>query len=377
MKKSDVFYKTLAGLMIASMTAGACPTSVLAVSGSQVAKDGTYTATAHVTRTEEDDQDKQDWDEYDIQVSLTVKDGKFSDVAVSPTGSYDSGNDSYFEKATTRNKGISTLLKDKDATEDTVKAWDAVSSAARTSDTAPEAFITLTVESDGSYSFSKMSDAAVTNKYLSVGDLELNAGYGDYQVTIKGLGTTSGLKVGESETKEYTLYGAILSTTSGKSYSTSMLENIWVGTRVKNVEIAWSIKEGQGLRRAHGSGDLFYQFADMNGATLSSVTLIISLGTIKVPCNVELSKYYEGDLSNLTYFLENDSKELSISGIPSDLQDVKVSVSGNLVTNAEVKDGKVELTAASTAGIEYTITISSSNYPDITINIVKKRERFD
>lgn len=237
-----------------------------------------------------------------------------------------------------------------------------------TLDKAPEAYSKLTVKEDGTYSFSKMSDATVTNKYLSVpaDELELNRGYGDYQITVDGLGTKTGLKVGENETKEYTLYGAILNTTSGKSYGMTSLENLWVGTKTPNVEIAWSIKEGQGLKRAHGQGDAFYQFADMNGAALNSVTLITDLGVINVPCNVTLDKYYDGDLSGLKYSLENDSEELKISGIPEDLKDVTVSVSGGLADKASVKDGKVTLTKAPTAGTQYTITISSSNYPDIT-----------
>lgn len=237
-----------------------------------------------------------------------------------------------------------------------------------TLDKAPEAYSKLTVKEDGTYSFSKMSDATVTNKYLSVpaDDLELNGSYGDYQITVDGLGTKTGLKVGENETKEYTLYGAILNTTSGKSYGMTNLENIWLGTKTPNVEIAWSIKEGKGLKRAHGQGDAFYQFADMNGATLSSVTLITDLGVIDVPCNVVLDKYYEGDLSGLKYSLDNDSEELKISGIPEDLKDVKVTVSGGLADKESIKDGKVALTKAPTAGTAYTITISSSNYPDIT-----------
>lgn len=618
MKKNELINKTLAGLMIAAMTAGVCPTTAFAVTGGQVAKDGTYKATAHVTQTEDDD----GWDEYDVEVSLTVEDGKFKDITVTPGAGYDSVNSSYFNKAynsnTSKNKGIKTILEGQAATAENIASWDTVTGATRTKDaikkaatdalaeaeeapaavevntealqaaitnaealeeadytanswaamqsaltaakdaatkkesqdavdtaeknlttavanlkkaevkvdttaleaaitnaealkeadytadswktmqtalteaksalgakesqekvnaaaqklteavgklqkaevattkylvmnvpynkfyeayhltdkavwevesgvdavstattnkfkgttglakgtynngkyimgvtlpvevsaedykklnasltenddyyfttldTAPEAYSKLTINEDGSYSFSKVSDATVTNKYLSVGELDLNGGYGDYQVTIDGLGTKDGMKIGESETKPYTLYGAILNTTAGKSYGMTTLENTWLGTKHPNVEIAWSIKEGQGLRRAHGSGDLFYQFADMNGATLSSVTLITSLGTIEVPCNVELTKYYEGDLSGLKYALENDSKELSISGIPADLKDVKVSVSGGLATDAEVKDGKVALTAAPTAGTQYTITISSSNYPDIT-----------
>ena len=236
-----------------------------------------------------------------------------------------------------------------------------------TLDTKPEASSKLTINADGSYSFSKISDASVTGQYLSVGDLDLNGRYGDYEVTINGLGTNGKIKSGEGEadTKDYVLYGAILNTASGKSYGMTCLENIWVGTKVPNVEIAWSIKEGKGLKRAHGKGDAFYQFADMNGAKLTSVTLITDLGLIEVPCDVQLDKYYTGDLSGLTYSMAEGSKELSINGIPSDLKDVKVSVSGGLAEKQEVVDGKVTLTKAPEEGVSYTITIYS-NYPEIT-----------
>lgn len=549
MKKKEMKTKVMAVAMSATMAASICPAvPAMAVTKDQVAKDGTYTKTAHVTRTEDDDEDE--WNEYDVRVALTVKDGKFSDIVVTPENGYESGNDSYFNKAYSKSKGIKSKLAGQSATEDTINSWDTVSTATRSSDAikkaaleaiqsapeastaatvdtaaleasitkakalkesdytaetwntlktalasaetalaekksqdtvdaakknldsaidnlkaavketkylvmnvpynqfykaynltdkavwevesgvdavstattnkfkgttglakgtynngkyimgvtipvevsaedyaklntnltanddyyfttldkAPEAYSKLTVNKDGTYSFSKMSDATVTNKYLSVpaDELELNGGYGDYQITVDGLGTKTGLKVGENETKEYTLYGAILNTTSGKSYGMTSLENLWVGTKTPNVEIAWSIKEGQGLKRAHGKGDAFYQFADMNGAALNSVTLITDLGVINVPCNVTLDKYYDGDLSGLKYSLENDSEELKISGIPEDLKDVTVSVSGGLADKASVKDGKVTLTKAPTAGTQYTITISSSNYPDIT-----------
>ena len=236
-------------------------------------------------------------------------------------------------------------------------------------DTAPAAFSTMTVNADGTYSFSKLQEASVSGNYITVGELDLNAGYGDYQVTLDGLGTDGTLKTGENETTPYTLYGAILNTTEGKTYGMTCLENLWLGTKRPNVEIAWSIKEGQGLKRGHGAGDEFYQFSDMNGATLKSITLITDLGTIEVPCGengLELTKYYAGDLSNLQYAIDNDSTELSISGIPSDLENVKISVSGGLATNAEIKDGKVTLKKAPEAGTTYTLTISSSNYPEIT-----------
>lgn len=555
MKKKEMKTKVMAVAMSATMAASICPAvPAMAVTKNQVAKDGTYTKTAHVTDSEE-----EGWNEYNIDLSLSIANGKIAGITVNPDDSYDSESDSYFswakEGRTRKGKyypGYESLIG-KDATEDTINSWDVVSGATCTSkavkeaalaaiqsapeastaatvdtaaleasitkakalkesdytaetwntlkialasaetaltekksqdavdaakknldsaidnlkaavketkylvmnvpynqfykaynltdkavwevesgvdavstattnkfkgttglakgtynngkyimgvtipvevsaedyaklntnltanddyyfttlDKAPEAYSKLTVNKDGTYSFSKMSDATVTNKYLSVpaDELELNGGYGDYQITVDGLGTKTGLKVGENETKEYTLYGAILNTTSGKSYGMTSLENLWVGTKTPNVEIAWSIKEGQGLKRAHGQGDAFYQFADMNGAALNSVTLITDLGVINVPCNVTLDKYYDGDLSGLKYSLENDSEELKISGIPEDLKDVTVSVSGSLADKASVKDGKVTLTKAPTAGTQYTITISSSNYPDITRKI--------
>ena len=85
MKKNELINKTLAGLMIAAMTAGVCPTTAFAVTGAQVAADGTYTATAHVT-----DEDGAGWNEYDVAVSLEVKDGKFANITVTPSDSYDS-----------------------------------------------------------------------------------------------------------------------------------------------------------------------------------------------------------------------------------------------------------------------------------------------
>ena len=555
MKKKEMKTKVMAVAMSATMAASICPAvPAMAVTKNQVAKDGTYTKTAHVTDSEE-----EGWNEYNIDLSLSIANGKIAGITVNPDDSYDSESDSYFswakEGRTRKGKyypGYESLIG-KDATEDTINSWDAVSGATctlkavkeaalaaiqsapeastaatvdtaaleasitkakalkesdytaetwntlktalasaetaltekksqdtvdaakknldsaidnlkaavketkylvmnvpynqfykaynltdkavwevesgvdavstattnkfkgttglakgtynngkyimgvtipievsaedyaklktnltenddyyfTTLDKAPEAYSKLTVKEDGTYSFSKMSDATVTNKYLSVpaDELELNGGYGDYQITVDGLGTKTGLKVGENETKEYTLYGAILNTTSGKSYGMTSLENLWVDTKTPNVEIAWSIKEGQGLKRAHGQGDAFYQFADMNGAALNSVTLITDLGVINVPCNVTLDKYYDGDLSGLKYSLENDSEELKISGIPEDLKDVTVSVSGGLADKASVKGGKVTLTKAPTAGTQYTITISSSNYPDITRKI--------
>ena len=122
MGKGTIKTKAMTMAVAMSMVAGLCPSTVFAASGSVVAKDGTYTATKHVVNNPDDE---NDWDEYDVEVSLTVSDGKFSNITVTPKNGYDSTtNDSYFNKAYNKSKGINTLLKDKDATEDTINSWD-------------------------------------------------------------------------------------------------------------------------------------------------------------------------------------------------------------------------------------------------------------
>lgn len=569
-KRRELLNKTLAGILTASMAVGLCPVTAFAVTGDQIAMDGTYSATAHVSRTVEDDEDENDWNEYDVTVTLTVSDGKFSNIAVAAGSTYDSENDSYFNKAVSKSKGISTLLTGKAAEESVIEGWDTVSTATRTSqavkeaalaaihnaaeaessevpetkptetesesetetetetetesetqsavntkdletviakaellkesnytaeswtaftkaltsakeafesteqktvdeaaealqkamealavtekyvvmnvpytdfyeaynltdqavweveegvdavstattskftgttglakgtynngtyimgvtlpvqvsaedyeklktgltekdnyyftvsDSKPDAYSELTINSDGSYSFSKLQNASMSAS-VSINEVDLNGGYGDYQINLEGV-TPGGAITTSTGTVSTTVYGAILKTSEGKAYGMTALENLWFGTRVTHMEIAWSVKGGQGLRRAHGRGDTYYQF-DMNGATLSGVTLITSAGLVDIDCNLELPEYYTGDLSALTYAITNDSAELSISGIPEDLQDVAISVSGGLAANAKVENGKVTLTGIPVDGTSYTLTISSSNYPDIT-----------
>ena len=138
MKKNELINKTLAGLMIAAMTAGVCPTTAFAVTGETIAADNTYTKTVKVEPDE-----KGEFKAYDVQVSLTVKDGKFSDITVTPVGNVDRKNQPYMNDARDGwgdSAGYSSLVG-KAATEDTVNAWDIVSGATCTSKTVKSALV--------------------------------------------------------------------------------------------------------------------------------------------------------------------------------------------------------------------------------------------
>ena len=234
-------------------------------------------------------------------------------------------------------------------------------------DEAPAAYSELTIGEDGSYSFSALQAYTGSTEGMSVAESAngfLTAGYGDYQIDLEGIRTNGTLANGESYGA---IYGAILYTDNGKSLGMTALENLWFGTRVDNVEVAFSIPEGQGLKRGHGSGDAFYQFADINGQKLTGVDVITDLGVISLSADLTLTEYYAGDLSGLTYNIYADEDVLYISGIPAELKDVTISLSNGLADKAAVsEDGEVQLTAMPVAGVNYTMTISSSNFTDIT-----------
>lgn len=135
MKKKEMKTKVMAVAMSATMAASICPAvPAMAVTKDQVAKDGTYTSTKHVTDEQEDG-----WSEYDVNVSVQVSGGKIAGIEVTPGATYDKESDSYFNWAKDGKtiKGVTypgyTSLIGKAATEDTINNWDVVSKATCTS----------------------------------------------------------------------------------------------------------------------------------------------------------------------------------------------------------------------------------------------------
>ena len=130
--KKNVETKVITIMMAASMAASICPVSAWAVTGDKVAKDGTYTSSAKIAESDNDD-----WSDYDVTVSLTVENGKISKVDVTPGATYDSRNEVYFNNAlngkNSKNKKYDGLksLEGQSATETTVNTFkaDAVSGA--------------------------------------------------------------------------------------------------------------------------------------------------------------------------------------------------------------------------------------------------------
>ncbi len=244
----------------------------------------------------------------------------------------------------------------------------------------PTAYKTLTY-ADGSYTFSATVAEEQDSTGLSVDNLTTSGGYGDYQIDLVGVltqgtdsegNTLAGAVIGD--TSDITIYGIVFTDAEGSTYGMAMLENTWVGTRITNVEVAWSVAEGQLLRKGHNSASAdYYNWFDLNGATLTNVELITSNGIYNIACNVELPEYYSGEETLSAQIVTSTQMKISV---PSALEDVEVSVtykSGRTTAYVadceEIVDGYVTLTGLPTTSTSYTVTVTSSNYAPMTATL--------
>ena len=129
MNNKRVRTKAMAMAVAAAMAVELCPVTAFAVTGDQVAADGTYSKTAHVSRTSEDDENEDIWSEYNVKVSITSAEGIITEAAVEADGDIKAGNRKYVKKLNTEIQN----LKGKPATEASVNEINAVSGATRTS----------------------------------------------------------------------------------------------------------------------------------------------------------------------------------------------------------------------------------------------------
>lgn len=129
MNNKRVRTKAMAMAVAAAMAVELCPVTAFAVTGDQVAADGTYSKTAHVSRTSEDDENEDIWSEYNVKVSITSAEGIITEAAVEADGDIEAGNRKYVKKLNTEIQN----LKGKPAMEASVNEINAVSGATRTS----------------------------------------------------------------------------------------------------------------------------------------------------------------------------------------------------------------------------------------------------
>ncbi len=221
---------------------------------------------------------------------------------------------------------------------------------------------------DEKYTFSAVTGATGDSSTLSLGEASTSSSYGDYMFELAGVLTADSVTIGE--TTGITIGGIILTDSDGKTYGMGMLENLWIGTRVTNAEIAISVPEGNG-KTNHG-GQAFKTF-NLNGKTITSVKLITDVGIYTIEGNLTLPEYYSGEEETTAEI--TDATTLKIS-VPSAFTNPKVSVyytSGRtsyyVAQDAEITDGTVALDGVLETETKYTVSISSDNYAPKTLSV--------
>ena len=330
MKKKNITTKAMTMAVAMSMVAGLCPSTVFAATGSEVAKDGVYTSTKHVTRTQEDVDDENEWNEYDVQVDLKVENGKFSDIVVTKKNGYESANDSYFSKAYDKSKGIKTKLVGQVATEDTINSWDTVSQATRTSKAIKEAALEA-IRSAGTATAvdtTALEQAIVAAKALNESDYTADS-WKAMQTALTAAESAQAAKesqesVDKAKDTLNTAVNALVKAETKEEYSYVYVGMTWAEY--------WA-NEGVLNAGSTASSDVLDSHKEYDKGAFDAVTRATSnhglhRGSFQCSAVIETN---DGQIYNLAYwkdktiFVTTDGQEVAIGDIKSNIKDYKVT----------------------------------------------------
>lgn len=331
MKRKILAQKFLTFALTASVTATMFPTSAFAVTGSQVAADGTYISTSHVT-----DEEEEGWSEYNVSVSLAVKDGKISNISVTHDSTYDSESDKYFNwvkngKETKKGKWVGyQSLVGKAATAETINSWDTVSGATCTSKSVKSAAL----EALGKAS-EKKDEVAVDTAALESAIKSAEA------LTESDYTAATWSKVSEALKAAKSAFTAKESQTAVDSAATAL--NAAVKGLVKEEKyvycyagLTWSeywVAEGVQAARSTASSDEVDAKGEYDKGAFDTVTRAtknhgLHRGSFQCNATIELN---DGTKYNLSYwkdkntFVTTDGKEVIFADIKANIKDYKVT----------------------------------------------------
>ena len=130
----------------------------------------------------------------------------------------------------------------------------------------PSYYKELTVNADGSYSFSAMKGAQTKNVTIDA-TLKTETNYGDYELDLNNEAFTAVI-----DTNTDKIYGVTVNTTDGTNYGLRHLENIWRGSM-----LSW----GTGYTtEVHGCPVSSAHYKSIMGKTIDSVTYYTDKGMI-------------------------------------------------------------------------------------------------
>lgn len=213
----------------------------------------------------------------------------------------------------------------------------------------PSYYKELTVNADGSYSFSAMKGAETKTVTIDA-SLKTETSYGDYELDLNNEAFSEII-----DTTTDKIYGVTVNTTDGTSYGLRHLENIWRGSM-----LSW----GTGYTtEVHGCPVSSEHYKSIMGKTIESVTYYTDKGmiTFDVPdVKVEITT---GIKATVVDIMDTDS-EAAVTfdqALPSDFQ-AQYTVDGKEATYA---NGKLTTGSLALGTHEVVITDISGTYAPI------------
>ena len=328
MKKKNITTKAMTMAVAMSMVAGLYPSTVFAATGSEVAKDGVYTSTKHVVNNPEDE---NDWTEYDVQVKLTVENGKFSDIAVEPLEGYNAGESaSYFAKAYDKSKGIKTKLVGQAATEETINSWDTVSQATCTSKAVKEAALEA-IRSAGTATevdTTELEKAIAAAKTLNESDYTAES-WKAMQTALQAAESAQAAKesqtaVDKAKDALNTAVNALVKAETKEEYSYVYVGMTWAEYWANEGVLNAGSTASSDVLDSHNE----YDKGAFDAVTRATTNHGLHRGSFQCSAVIETN---DGQTYNLAYwkdqktFVTTDGQEVAIGDIKSNIKDYKVT----------------------------------------------------
>lgn len=238
--------------------------------------------------------------------------------------------------------------------------------------TAPSQYKTVQSVADGKAVYSATQFNTVATVSDATATLKTGSTWGDYEIDVV---ETSTAYIRNNRTDEgwavnANIQGIILETEDGLKVGMEYLQSIWV----QPWEVSFNVSTTSRQNAHIVKWDNIEELAKLVGEKVTKITYIMPDGVYVYTFDgIYIKPVYTGENTIKASFTEG-SAEVAISDVPTDLENVTVTISygsgrqSKTVANAvQIVGGKVTMSEVYDSTQTYTVKVSSSNYADIVV----------
>ncbi len=253
------------------------------------------------------------------------------------------------------------------------EAYTAINPTFTFTRTVPDQYKTVTiVDGEAVYSATHFNVAETVTD--AVATLKTGSVWGDYEIDVTETSTANirNNRSDEGWAVNSDIQGTILETASGLKVGMEFLQSMWL----QPWEVSFNVS-ADSAQNAHITGwDNLSELSKLVGETVVSITYMMPDSTyIYTFDGIYIKPVYAGAAVSAA-FAGTDSAQVTITGVPEELEDVTVTItygsgrnSTTVASAAEIQNGTVTMDSVYDSAQTYTVKISSSNYADIVADL--------